>query len=80
MFSLEDDDANELFITQESKENLLDKLQESEKSDLSGLLGIDSMDFASQCSSLRQGVQMHYSDISDDEAFENCSKMDCNQG
>lgn len=64
-FSLEDDDARELFITQTPS-------GEKDGSKLVGLLG-DPMDFSTPCSSVlkRDGNKsMEYSDISDDEIFD----------
>ena len=62
VFSLEEDDCNELFITQScSGDN--NSVNSSVNDGFSGVLG-DPMDFASPCSSL---VNAHYSDISDDD-------------
>ena len=65
MFSLEDDDANELFITQTPSSSNVGIGN-------SGIMA-DNMDFTSPCKSLiPDGVQkkFDFSDISDDEIFE----------
>ena len=59
VFSLEDDDGNDLFITQSST---LDK----DLSQNNSILG-DSANFSSPCVSIIPGVSAHYSDISDDD-------------
>ena len=64
-FSLEDDDAKELFITQTPS-------KEKDGSELIGLLG-DPMDFSMPCRSIvgeRVNVNVAYFDISDDDFFE----------
>ena len=75
VFSLEDDDYESMFITQEvsNSQNLVGELDKSEEGD--GLfLGLSKTDFVSPCVS--QVKPLHdpmYSDISDDEVFE-CSQ------
>ena len=70
VFSLEDDDGNDLFITQESQ---MDK--NNRKSEGSSILG-DPLDFQSPCASL---INTHYSDISDDDLMEiPCSQISQN--
>ena len=71
MFSLEDEEGNNLFITQESSE----KIEEVVHSDSSeNFLGIDPMDFKSPCASFVADhsslYQNEFSDISDDELQE----------
>ena len=73
-FSLEDDDANELFITQTPSKN-------NNGVELIGNLA-DPMDFSTPCQSLiPAGVpkRMEFSDISDDEIFDiPCSQRNDN--
>ena len=64
-FSLENDDAKELFITQTPS-------KEKDGSELIGLLG-DPMDFSTPCRSIvgeRVNINVDYSNISDDDFFE----------
>ena len=66
VFSLEDDDAAGLFITQSSP------------SHVSNVITGNPSDFSSPCVSLisqSSGVELQYSDISDDDAF----KIPCSQ-
>ena len=60
VFSLEDDECSQLFITQTSKENDEGKLGNS------GII-LDPMDFSSPCVSVVNKELMQYSDISDDD-------------
>ena len=73
LFSLEDDDVHELFITQTPRENLLSHLDMSKNTNESGIFG-DGTNFQSPCASLVNAVTDQgpiYEDISDDEnAFE----------
>ena len=65
LFSLEDDDARELFITQTPS-------VQKDGSGLVGLLG-DPMDFSSPCKSVvaeTKNNEMEFSDISDAEDFD----------
>ena len=68
VFSLEDEDASALFITQESSGiNQLDMTKNSENEEL--FCGVEESDFASLCVSM-VGIQSklpQYLDISDDE-------------
>ena len=67
VFSLEEDDARELFITQTPKENDGNDLEEDNFQ-----FGINKSDFASPCVSVVDAVKSNqYSDISedDDEVF-----------
>ena len=68
LFSLEDDDANELFITQTPRESLLDQLELTQSDGNNSILGVCGSDFQSPCTSLvtLQQAPM-YEDISDDE-------------
>ena len=69
LFSLEDDDANELFITQTPKENLLSHLELSQNRNDSGIFGVEG-DFQSPLVSVvkqANSTQFVYEDISDDE-------------
>ena len=59
LFSLEDDDARELFITQTPSQN-------KGGAELAGLLG-DPLDFTTPCKSLIGDGIVKYSDISDDD-------------
>ena len=74
LFSLEDDDVRELFITQTPSVQKVG-------SDLVGLIG-DESDFSLPCVSLVNQVKnnsAHYSDISDDEIFNiPCSQKQIN--
>ena len=62
LFSLEDDDASSLFITQESNGDSNITIN----GDNNSILG-DPMDFGSPCASLVGDAKPHYSDISEDE-------------
>ena len=65
LFSIEDDDAKELFITQTLS-------VQNDGNNLVGLIG-DEKDFVSPCVSLvnhHQNNSAHYSDISDNEIFD----------
>ena len=83
LFSLEDDEFSELFITQEPSVNNHedeDKDQESIEMDNNFQFGKASNDFSSPCVSLvrRNMPELpHYSDISDDEnVFEKSMDID----
>ena len=68
VFSLEEDDGNELFITQESKENVFEMDKSEEESE--NFLGLDTMDFQSPCSSILSKSDKYQpvcSDISGDD-------------
>ena len=69
LFSLEDEDCSELFITQEPKENLVGLMNENvenmEVNDDS-FLGLEKTNFSSPCVSLVSKDSI-YSDISDAE-------------
>ena len=72
MFSLEDDNYGNMFITQESSksENLLDELDESDK-DSNLFCGVRENDFQSPVVSKVNVIQNPmYSDISEDKVFE----------
>ena len=69
VFSLEDDDYGNMFITQETNnsENLVNKLDKSYDEDRV-FLGVNESDFAMPCLSIVKPVlNAMYSDISDDE-------------
>ena len=71
-FNLEDDDANELFITQTSSNN-------NDGMKLIGSLA-DPMDFSSPCQSLlpaSASKRVDFSDISDDEIFDIPCSQEC---
>ena len=78
VFSLEDYESSQLFITQEPKEKIGEILKENEElmevcdGDGGHVLGFNEMDFASPCVSLvnRACKLPEYSDISDEEQFE----------
>ena len=74
LFSLEDDDAHELFITQTPWENLFSHLELSQNNNESGFFG-DGTNFQSPCAFLVNAVTEQgpiYEDILDDDnAFEN---------
>ena len=75
VFSLEDD-YSDIFITQSDKV----VNQEDNGIDESNGLINDPMDFSSPCVSLVSGKSdVHYSDISDDEAFDIPSSQKCNE-
>ena len=61
LFSLEEDDGNDLFITQESSYDR-NNLQNCDK-----YLGKDATDFQSPCVSVIDKFKLQYSDISDDD-------------
>ena len=68
VFSLEEDDGNELFITQEQKDLCVKEDKVDDQSDT--FLGVDVMDFQSPCSSVLKRTdkyQPEFSDISDGE-------------
>ena len=72
VFSLEDDDFNELFITQESKD-LVEEKPKQEVNESGAILGLDLFDFASPCSSVVKRQAMYEpqtSDVSDDDFTE----------
>ena len=74
-FSLEDDDGDYLFFTQESKES---DVNTPEKMDIDGesFLGLPKTDFSSPCTSLTRNVTAsQYLDISDDESFPNSQNL-----
>ena len=62
VFSLEDDEARDLFITQTPKEDNLDVLDNGNFQ-----FGVDKNDFQSPCVSIVDKCVPHYSDISEDE-------------
>ena len=69
VFSLEEEEGNELFLTQETKESVSND-REKVHSQESDFLGLNVMDFQSPCVSLvqtKQDYQQEYSDISDVE-------------
>ena len=68
LFSLEDDDANDLFITQSS-------ILDNNSSQNGGILG-EPTDFSSPCASIVSGTSAKYSDISDDDFDDiSCSQI-----
>ena len=67
VFSLEDDDCSQMFITQSSPKR--QRISNEEVGNFS-ILG-DEMDFSSPCVSVLSGTNNpHYSDISDDDFTE----------
>ena len=72
LFSLEDDDYGDLFITQESSKSSEMPLDMDKSCDESELfLGVEPADFKSPCLSQVGPIRNPmYSDISDDEVFE----------
>ena len=66
VFSLEDDAYEQMFITQESKD---DKIGVQEKDENDSFLGMDVMDFSPSPSFVVRNdeAKPHYSDISEDE-------------
>ena len=73
VFSLEDEDYGNMFITQESgnNENLIGNLDNSDNEG-EFFLGVKATDFASPCvSQVTSHQNAMYSDISDAEDFEN---------
>ena len=80
IFSLEDTELSQMFITQESNVQDVDMLDRSEdKMDTNEdiFLGNDKGDFASPCVSLINKLELpEYSDISDDDQFV-CSQVSC---
>ena len=70
VFSLEDDDYNELFITQVPKDNVdVNKCNDEESGDM--FFGVAKDDFQSPCSSLiNRNEPTIYSDISDADVFQ----------
>ena len=70
VFSLEDDEYEGLFLTQESKEKEKD-FDEKKVREVEQFLGVEPMDFSSPCSSLlqRRVYTPQCSDVSSDEEF-----------
>ena len=68
-FSLEEDDCNQLFITQECKESIGEEVYDDNYEDTS-ILGIDGNNFSSPNVSVVRGLNAVYSDILDSEDFE----------
>ena len=69
VFSLEDDDCNELFITQESKDYSQNEEVKME-SGYESFLGLDPFDFQSPCKSVicnKSTYAPHCSDLSDEK-------------
>ena len=74
LFSLEDEDCSQLFITQQPSQkivNMLDKSDENNDSGNETFLGLSADDFKSPCSSLvtKSVLSNDYSDISDVDEF-----------
>ena len=76
VFSLEEDDCNELFITQSARELILDGVQMSQDSEKITIFGINGDDFKSKTPMLinPRGNAAMYEDISDDEGQFECSQ------
>ena len=70
MYSLEDDDCSELFITQSTNDSIMDEMKLSQRLSVSNIFGSDGMDFQSPCTSLVNRDKPIYKDISDDD-FDN---------
>ena len=74
MFSLEEDDSNELFLTQTPRQSSFGEVRSSGSERNSGLFGLPNEDFSSPCCSLVNRIRADkpvYEDISDDDqAFE----------
>ena len=74
LFSLEDDEWSELFITQEPRNNIaeiLEKTDENLQMECGKFLGTYGNDFALPCTwVVQKGNMPIYSDISDDEDFQ----------
>ena len=70
LFSLEDEDISQLFITQEPKQNVMELLDKSDEEmdmeDSNYFLGVAETDFQSPCRSIFGQAVPIYSDISDD--------------
>ena len=74
LFSLEDDDCSQLFITQQPSQNICEIMDKSWDNNDSGnetFLGLSADDFNSPCVSLanKSDLQGKYLDISDAEDF-----------
>ena len=69
VFSLEEEEGNDLFVTQQPREVVYSVSNHQEKDESEGsFLGLDVSDFASPCVSLvKPNEAMEYSDISDAE-------------
>ena len=77
LFSLEDEDYNELFIAQQPSRNisdLMDKSVENLDSGVDSFLGLSADDFMSPCVSLasKDKFNPQYSDISDVAGIHKC--------
>ena len=79
VFSLEDDDYSELFITQQPREILWDVMENDKSDECSSVLGVKPMDFSFPCSSLIKKNDNQHLDISDAEEFENSSQTNTSQ-
>ena len=71
LFSLEDEDISQMFITQESKNHnsgFLDKSGEEEDGESGLFMGVKPTDFKSPCTTVTYNQNSQkYSDISDDD-------------
>ena len=74
MYSLEEEDGNELFLTQTERINDQNdgEFVAGDDSDDRMFLGLPATDFQSLCASLTSG-DFHYSEISEDEHFDDIS-------
>ena len=73
-YSLEDDDFGDLFITQEGKSDGLIEQMDVEEEGVELFLGLNQDDFTFPIMSTHRDPALMYSDISEDEAFENSPK------
>ena len=70
MYSLEDDDCSELFITQSTNDSIMDEMELSQRPSVLNIFGSDGTDFQSPCTLLVNRNKPIYEDISDDD-FDN---------
>ena len=70
LFSLEEDDVGEMFLTQQCRETYNEDEQMEESVGDGSFLGLDPMDFESPNVSLVANSKPVYSDISEAEDFE----------
>ena len=76
MFSLEEDDNEGLFLTQQPREVSESEICEAEVGENTQVFGIDGLDFTSPNVSVIRGASAEYSDISDADDFQEENNSD----
>ena len=77
IYSLEEDDGNELFITQTLSQSILEGLEQSQEQDNVSIFGINGSDFKTSTpliASSARGDKPIYEDILDDDGDFQCSQ------